>query len=226
VSWWVHDLWQQNPALLVSWVVWVIGSIVLHELGHGWAAIWKGDRTPIETGHMTWNPLVHMGQFSLIAFALVGIAWGMMPVTPSRLRGRHAEAIVALAGPAMNLALFVVATVGGMLWLGIAGGGWTGGAPIVPLNLYENMASFFEIGAMLNIVLMLFNLVPVPPLDGSRIAMHYVPEYRRMMQTENGRWIALGGFVMLFMFGADYIFAFAAETVGVTWGALMTVLGL
>ncbi|HBS28903.1 MAG TPA: site-2 protease family protein, partial [Phycisphaerales bacterium] len=56
MTWWIAALLQSNPALLVSWVVWVIGSIVLHELAHGWAAIAQGDRTPIETGHMTWNP--------------------------------------------------------------------------------------------------------------------------------------------------------------------------
>src|SRR5262249_8984123 len=110
-NWWVAEIWNQSPVLLVSWIVWVIGSIVLHELAHGWAALWCGDRTPIETGHMTWNPLVHMGQMSLLMFALVGIAWGQMPVDPSRFRGRYDDAKVALAGPLMNLALAITALV-------------------------------------------------------------------------------------------------------------------
>lgn len=116
--WWVSAYWEADPALLVSWVFWVIVSIVLHELAHGWVAIRLGDRTPIETGRMTWNPLVHMGQTSLIVFALVGIAWGMMPVNPSSLRGRYGDAWVSLAGPAMNLALALVLIVLGGIWLG------------------------------------------------------------------------------------------------------------
>ena len=80
MGWWVTDALSVSPVLLISWVVWVIGSIVLHELAHGWAAISRGDRTPIERGHMTWNPLIHMGGMSLLVFAVVGIAWGMMPV--------------------------------------------------------------------------------------------------------------------------------------------------
>ena len=75
-GWWVADMWSESPARLISWVFWVILSVTLHELAHGVAALWQGDRTPEETGHMTWNPLVHMGQWSLIMFVLVGIAWG------------------------------------------------------------------------------------------------------------------------------------------------------
>jgi len=63
VNWWVIQVLDSfGPAFLASWIVWVIGSITLHELAHGWAAIWQGDRTPVLTGHMTWNPLVHMGK--------------------------------------------------------------------------------------------------------------------------------------------------------------------
>ena len=60
MDWWVAELLRDSPMLLASWVVWVIGSIVLHELAHGWAAIRQGDDTPRALGHMTWNPIVHM----------------------------------------------------------------------------------------------------------------------------------------------------------------------
>ncbi|MDP7006011.1 MAG: hypothetical protein QF718_07365, partial [Phycisphaerales bacterium] len=86
-GWWVHELWNAGRGTeLVSWIFWVIASITLHELAHGWAAIWEGDDTPRVTGHMSANPIVHMGLPSLILFLILGIAWGMMPVNPYRFR--------------------------------------------------------------------------------------------------------------------------------------------
>ena len=104
-TWWVIEAWEQSPVLLGSWVFWVFFSITLHELGHGWAAMRVGDQTPRLTGHMTWNPIVHMGPVSLVLFALLGLCWGAMPVDPSRFRGKHADAKVAFAGPMMNFSL-------------------------------------------------------------------------------------------------------------------------
>lgn len=197
MDWWVADLMARNPALLVSWVVWVIGSIVLHELAHGWAAIRLGDRTPIELGHMTWNPLVHMGGLSLLMFALVGIAWGVMPVNPHRLRGRHAEAVVAAAGPAMNLGLAIVAVVGSALWLAYAGA--------VSDPLKSNVLGFFQIGAFLNLVLLAFNLLPVPPLDGSRILADFSRRYRELIESPNAAMISMLIFIFVFITAFDRI---------------------
>ena len=72
MHWWVSDYYQHDPMLLVSWIFWVVASIALHELAHGYVAIRCGDDTPYHSGHMTWNPLVHMGQTALIMFALFG----------------------------------------------------------------------------------------------------------------------------------------------------------
>lgn len=110
-GWWVHNLIQAGATtLLISWVFWVIFSICLHELGHGVAAIWQGDDTPVRLNRMTMNPLVHMGGMSLLAFAIIGIAWGVMPTTPSKYRwGRRGNVPVAAAGPVVNLILALIA---------------------------------------------------------------------------------------------------------------------
>ncbi len=203
-GWWVSDYWNSpsfGPAFVVGWAVWVIGSIVLHELSHGWAALRLGDTTPRDLGHMTWNPLVHMGPWSLVAFAVVGIAWGMMPVDPSRLRGRHGDAVVAAAGPAMNIALGVVSAIGLVVWMVIGAG--------VGEPLRTNLAMFFRLGVILNIVLAVFNLLPVFPLDGGRIAASFSPAYARFAYGENGQWLMLGGFILFFMFGLDYVWLLA-----------------
>lgn len=201
-GWWVTDLWETDQALLVSWVVWVIVSIVLHELAHGWMAIWLGDRTPIETGHMTWNPLVHMGQTSLIIFAIVGIAWGMMPVSPSRFRGRYGDAWVSLAGPAMNLALALLLIVVGGVWVGQSGFGVAD-----PLN--ANLMTFFFAGASLNLFLMAFNLLPIPPFDGSHILASFSPGFARLMNTDSARFVMFILFALMFFGGASYLFGAA-----------------
>ena len=161
-GWWVADLWQRgDTVLLMSWIFWVISSIVLHELGHGFAALWEGDTTPRDTGHLTINPIVHMGWFSIIALLIMGIAWGLMPVNPSRFRhGRRGWAVVAAAGPTVNLLLSGLCIVLRALVIRYAN---------FAEPLSGNLETFLVVGGCLNIYLMIFNLMPVPPLDGSMI---------------------------------------------------------
>ena len=199
-GWWVADLLENGQAaLLVSWIVWVIGSICLHELAHGWAAIRVGDDTPIAMGHMTWNPLVHMGGVSLIIFFVAGIAWGAMPVSPHRMRGRHAEAFVAFAGPATNIALALIAI--------LLGGVWTAYGSGVGDPLYTNVVNFFYLGGMLNIVLAALNLLPAPPLDGSRILAHYSRGYRELLMSPQAQMVAFIVLIIVFFQLSEYIFA-------------------
>ncbi len=204
MSWWVTDAWNESPVFLISWIFWVIFSIVCHELAHGMAAIRCGDRTPIETGHMTWNPLVHMGQWSLIMFALFGFCWGAMPVSPHRFRRRHDDAFVAFAGPLMNLAQFTL-----LIALSIA---WRVLAKEVAQPLQGNMKMFLFTGAMINLMGFCFNLVPVPPLDGSRIISSFSAWYRNLLRTEVGGVAALIGTALLFSAGGSKIWSFVLHT--------------
>ncbi|MFK7759379.1 MAG: site-2 protease family protein [Phycisphaerales bacterium] len=213
-GWWLSDLWASpnGQVIVVSWISWVILSITLHELAHGWAAIKLGDDTPIRLGHMTWNPMVHMGGYSLVALLLVGIAWGAMPVDPSKLRGKYAETLVAIAGPMMNLALGLIALLAYVLWQPLAEGYLVSGFTIQePLS--TNLQIFLHSGALLNFVLMLFNLLPVPPLDGGRIMMDLSSPYRRLMESGNGQWVGLGVFILFFVFGAEILFGIAGSLV-------------
>lgn len=205
-GWWVSTWYERGgPFAIVAWVVIVLGSITLHELAHGWAAIWRGDRTPIESGHMTWNPVVHMGLPSLIVFAVIGIAWGMMPVNPARFRGRHDEAIVALAGPAMNLFLAALCIVLGAAWVAVAGG-YASPALTVADKAFRDGQVFFRLAAALNIVLAIFNMLPAPPLDGSRILGTFWRRYREVIDGPNGQNIALFSLIVLLYFGGRYIY--------------------
>ena len=191
-QWWVAHLWQQGQVVeLGSWIFWVIFSICLHELGHGFAAIWEGDDTPRRTGHMTWNPMVHMGGFSLIAFLLMGFAWGLMPVNPYNFRHqRWGDAIVAAAGPLVNLILAVLLLTGVGVWDALM---------VTEANSWQDrVGTFLYMGGWLNLILLAFNLLPAPPLDGSRILASCSSGYARLMMNPQVQSVSLIAVLMIF----------------------------
>ncbi|MHC4975016.1 MAG: site-2 protease family protein [Planctomycetota bacterium] len=215
-GWWVADvLATQGPVMLFSWAIWVILSICLHELGHGIAAIKLGDNTPRATGHMTIDPLTHMGGFSLIMFSLVGIAWGAMPVNPHNFRHKYGDAIVSFAGPAVNILLALFCIVAAGIWVGY-----------LEDNASESLAmgvrTVFLTGAMLNIVLLLLNLMPVPPLDGSRILADFVPSYRRLLEHPNAPMVSMILFVLIFFKAGGTLFGVAMDA---TWWGVELIAG-
>jgi Zn-dependent protease len=181
-----------NPVFFFRIIVILIVSVCLHELGHGFAAISQGDRTPIETGHMTANPIVHMGWPSLIMLLLAGIVWGQMPVNPSRFKSQKwGNILVSAAGPLVNLALALLAVMIMCLFAG---------SSAISLD-------FFYLAAQINFVLCLFNLLPLPPLDGFHICSEFFPSLRPLRESAFG----LFGFMILFYTGAFGLLYSAAD---------------
>ena len=188
---------QQQQLFFGCVVLTVIISIVLHELAHGWAALCQGDDTPKQMGHMTADPLVHMGGMSLLMLALVGMAFGAMPVNPRNFRSRYGDALVSVAGPAMNFLLAFVALNILVVWVKTSG--------IGPDDTSHNIAFFLRIFASVNIALGIFNLIPVPPLDGSAILGNFVPTYRQWMESlGNPMWMFFIVFIVLFNAPREY----------------------
>lgn len=157
-------LFPTGDALLeiVAIVVGLALAVVLHEVAHGYAALYLGDPTAKYAGRLSLNPLAHIDWFGTVLLPLVlllsrtGImlAWAKpVPVNYYNLRyGKYGPALVALAGPATNLVLVVL--------FGL----------LVRFSPAESqLPMLFVIIAMVNATLMLFNLIPVPPLDGSKI---------------------------------------------------------
>ncbi len=175
-------------AQIIIWVgLFLAVSGPVHESAHAYAAWRLGDGTAKLFGRLTLNPIVHfdpIGGLMLIFSAFVsggtfGFGWAKpTPVNPYNLRGRHADALVALAGPASNLALaavfaIVLRVVGpgnilihnGELYRFVYNGQIVSTMP-TPLGL---LALVCYTAVQLNVVLAIFNLIPIPPLDGSHI---------------------------------------------------------
>ena len=148
-----------DPRLFFSQLLIVVFSICLHEYIHTLTAYKLGDSTAADRGHLTLNPLKQMGFISLFMLCMLGLAWGQVPVNPANLRGKHAPAIVAASGPLTNVVLAVIFCL-----LAVAGAFFE-----IP-RFAGNMLLY---GAIINMVLAIFNLLPIPGLDGWNILRTY-----------------------------------------------------
>lgn len=152
----------KDPIYFFRLVAILIISIVIHELAHGIAALSQGDDTPRQEGHMTLNPVVHMGYESLIFLCVAGIAWGSMPVSPHKFRHpRWSDILVSAAGPLSNLLL-------GTLCITAIIATQQSALPMVSQE-------FLFMAARINMLLFLFNLLPIPPLDGFSVCEKLFP---------------------------------------------------
>ena len=178
----------QSPVVYVYVIAIVIFSICIHELAHGLAAIDQGDRTPVATGHMTFNPVVHLGWHSILFLCIAGIAWGAMPVSPHKFRSaKWGNIIVSAAGPISNLALCMLAA--SLLKLSSL----LSSSDII---CYFSLA--FYLTALINLKLFIFNLLPIPPLDGFEIFSEFFPEFKHLRNT------AFGLFILMILFTTGF----------------------
>lgn len=164
----ISYLWQ-DPRLFFSWFFIVIFSICFHEFMHAWVALKEGDSTAAERGHLTFNPFKQMGWLSLILFCFIGIAWGMVPVNPRNFRRKHSAALVAFSGPATNLLLGIVFVLLFFICFRFKVG--DGFAQLMLLN-----------GGVINFVLFMLNMLPIPGFDGWTILLNFFP---RLIRTDS-----------------------------------------
>jgi len=160
----------EEPVLAIMLIAFfLLIAFPVHEFFHAYAADRLGDRTPRGYGRLTLNPIAHFhpvgGTMLVISVALAGIPLGFAatPINPSNLRGRYGEAIVAIAGPLSNLVLAAAAAI--PLRFVYASG------LDFEYPLLEQALALIVWG---NIILGLFNLIPVPPLDGGAILLSVV----------------------------------------------------
>ncbi|HET9274471.1 MAG TPA: site-2 protease family protein [Gemmatimonadales bacterium] len=167
-------------------------SLAAHEFAHGYAALKQGDTTALEQGRLTLNPLVHIDPwFTILMPALLWFGSGgqftfggakPVQVRPDRYRNfRRGDIIVSSAGVLTNFAIALVCG-GAFILLGLAARAFPPAAEIVGVT--QRMATW---GVWLNLMLGVFNLIPIPPLDGSHILYHFLPRgwregYRRFQR--------------------------------------------
>jgi Zn-dependent protease len=179
-----NDLFLYLPVLLFS--------VVLHEYAHGWQALREGDDTAYMLGRITLNPIPHIDLFGSILLpvmlALLNspfmIGWAKpVPVNPRKYRNYKAGDIrVSLAGIVVNIGLAIIGT---FLLVGVIHA-----AELVPAltPTFQIVAKMVQYGILINLVLAFFNLIPIPPLDGSHVLYHLLPPQLGMRYRELNRY--------------------------------------
>ncbi len=149
----------------------VLIAIVLHEYAHGLVSVWMGDETPRRQGRLSLNPLKHLDWAGVICLAVFKFGWAKpVQVNPRAYhRPKLGMALTALAGPMMN---FLLAFLGYLIYAVL----WKQGFFFAVGSMVSLVYSFLMIFISVNLGLGVFNLIPIPPLDGSRILGLILPE--------------------------------------------------
>lgn len=150
----------QQFDIFIFFVVALVIAITVHEFAHAWVATMLGDPTAKAGGRLTLNPLKHMDPMGTILLFLVGFGWGKpVPYNPNFVRyGKWGEMLIALAGPASNIVTAFVLAFPGRIYL-------ITNQALPDEKIYVLLAMIVT----LNIFLAAFNLIPIPPLDGSKV---------------------------------------------------------
>ncbi len=169
-------------------------ALPIHECAHGYAALRMGDHTAERQGRLTLNPFAHFDPIGTTALILFGFGWAKpVPINPLNFENpKKGMMLSAMAGPLSNIAMAFLAMVLYKLsdlpfYLGLSA------------DIFTVLRTFFFYLMTINVTLGVFNLLPIPPLDGSRIATYFLPQriYFKIMQYENLIFIAL--FALLWM---------------------------
>jgi len=193
-------IYALDPAVQVILIPVIVFALSFHEFSHGWMAHRYGDPTAKLAGRLTLNPMAHLDVFGSIALYLMGFGWAKpVPVNPQYLANPKRDMMwIALAGPVSNL---IIALISGILL-----------SVLLRLGLINSQSPLIMVLIMslqINLVLAIFNFIPIPPLDGSRILEGLVPNkyHNELAKFEYYGPRVLMGLILLSMFTRFNIFA-------------------
>lgn len=162
-----------DPATLISRLIVLFTALTIHEFAHAWTANYFGDSTPRQNGRLTLNPLAHLDPLGSLMLIVAGFGWAKpVPVNPYTLRRESESALmwVSLAGPLSNFILAVLAAIPFRLGLVSLYDAYT-----TTPHLFPSLPEFLLTFIYVNLSLMLFNLIPLAPLDGEKVAAYFLP---------------------------------------------------
>ncbi len=179
----------------------VVLILPFHELAHGFIAYKLGDSTAKREGRLTLNPLYHIDYVGALCLLLVGFGWAKpVPVNMRNFKNpRRDMAIVALAGPVANL---IAALAGALLMTIVTVIGYKTNMNV---DVFDLILSFFEYYIQVNVGLAVFNLIPLPPLDGSKILGAFLPTEVYVKQMMYERYLSIALIVLIWLRVVDII---------------------
>ena len=192
-----------DVATIIARVITLLIAFTVHELAHAVTANYLGDLTPRRMGRITLNPIRHLDPFGTIMLIISGFGWAKpVVVNPNNMRGnpRTSMAVVAAAGPLSNLLMAVAASIPFRLGLLYPSFGAGGTVPSIDFLMSEFV--------WINLILLFFNLIPIPPLDGYKILMGVLPpemSWRLRPLEQYGFIILLALIFFLPMLGVDVL---------------------
>lgn len=181
-------LFSQSPLLALVWLVAIVGALTVHEFCHALVGRLLGDPTAEREGRLTLNPLAHIDPMGFLVMLVAGFGWAKpVPFNPFALKHPARDSVlIALAGPASNV---VLALVSGLVFAALVP---TGVLPTTNL-----LAVFLAVFMYMNGVLAVFNVIPLPPLDGSKLvdAFFLITRQRRLAEM----YTRVGSFVLVLL---------------------------
>lgn len=184
----ILTLLQTNPIIALSFIIGLVAGITIHEASHAFVAYRLGDPTAKLAGRLTLNPASHLDLIGTLALLIVGIGWGKpTPFDPFNLRNiKRDSALISVAGAVSNFVLAIILSIPYLFFY------FTGNLSLTINSIYQ----VISIIIWLNLILGVFNLIPVHPLDGFKVLAGLLPRdwYYDFIQTER-----YGIFILLFL---------------------------